>query len=54
MDLFELTLFGMKLFFNNILITFNMCRICSDISFCILDIDAVFLLLSLARVQTNY
>lgn len=43
----------MKSLFNNIVITFNMCRICSDVSSSILPVDIVFLLLSFARVQAN-
>ena len=39
----------MQLLLNNILIAFNMCQICIDLSFCIMDIDTVFLLLSLSR-----
>ena len=52
--LFKLQLTAMKLLFNNILLTFNMCRICIDVSFGILNIAFVFLLLSLAGVQPNY
>ena len=39
----------MQLLLNNILFAFNMCQICIDLSFCIMDIHTVFLLLSFSR-----